>query len=225
MSAITYRDYQIPAVYLITNTVNGKVYVGQTVNLYKRRDRHRRSCLTECSDRRPLVAAFRKYGFHNFSFSILETPLVVDLTEREQFWMNFYRSYERDKGYNAAPAAGSCLGVKHSAETKAKVALASRGRRHTPLSKLRLSIAHTGKIMSPSTRERIRLAKLGTKIPNKAGRRVEQIDKGTLQTIAVFCSASAAHRAIGGGPGNILYACSGKRSSAGGYAWRFACLK
>lgn len=222
-SAITYRHHRTPAVYLITNMINSKVYVGQTVNLYVRYARHRRSAHAPSLDRRRIVAAFRKHGFENFSFSILEEPPIALLTEREQFWMDNFKSYDSARGYNIAPVAGSTLGVKHSAETRAKVSLASTGRRHTESSKRLLSIAHKGKTLSADCRQKISMAKKGTKVPAKRGRQVEQIDKATGEIVALFCSASAAHRAVGGGISPILDTCKGKRRNAGGYLWRFVC--
>ena len=226
MSAITtlpYGQRQIPAIYLITNQVNGKIYVGQAVNFCKRFSRHKRSIHVDGASNRPLVSAFKKYGFDSFSFSILESPLIKDLTEREQFWMDKLRSCDPDVGYNLAPAAGSPLGVKHSAETRAKVAKASRGRRHSAETRALMSLIHTGKVVSDAAKEKNRIAHLGKKVPNRRGRSVEQLCMKTGSVLFRFVSARASARSVNGDVSPILHVCNGIRKSAYGFSWRFTC--
>jgi group I intron endonuclease len=55
------------------------------------------------------------------------------------------------------------LGRKHSPETKAKIAAASRGRKLSVESKLKLSAAHKGRIISAETRAKISAAAMGRK--------------------------------------------------------------
>jgi len=220
----SYREHKIPAIYLITNLDNGKIYVGQTVNFYTRFHKHKNSVRDSSIDGRAIVSAFRKYGFERFEFSILESPDVCRLTEREQFWIDRLRACERSVGYNLAPAASSCLGVKHSMKTRQKVAQAGAGRKHSEETKRLMSRAQKGKKLTESHRKRISQVQLGRRNENKAGRSVEQICLTSGIAIAVFRSASAAHKQIGGGVANILHVCKGLRKSAGGYAWRFACL-
>ena len=59
-------------IYKIYNKYNHKVYIGQSVNIYKRYSRHKRSVNKTKTNPTRLVNAFKKYGFDNFTFSVLE---------------------------------------------------------------------------------------------------------------------------------------------------------
>lgn len=219
----SHREHRVPAIYRITNLVNGKIYVGQTVDFYNRYHKHKNSVRDNSAGGRAIVAAFRKYGFEKFKFEILESPAIGELTEREQFWIDSLCACKKEIGYNLAPAAGSCLGVKHSKETREKVSRASSGRKHSEQTKRLMSQIHKGKRLTEEHRKRISQVQLGRRNENKAGKSVEQICMNSGATIAVFRSASAAHKQVGGGVANILYVCKGRRKSAGGYMWRFSC--
>jgi group I intron endonuclease len=207
---------------MFKHKVSGKVYVGQAVNLYKRYSRHRNSVRHLDTRNRPLVKAFQKYGFDAFEWFVLELcPAdAAVLTAREQFWMDHWRSTESGFGYNAAPAAGTCAGIKHSAETRAKVAAAGMGRKHAPETIERMRAIKLGKKKTPEEIEKNRLAHLGKKNPVKRGRGVAQIDMRTGAVLATFISASAAGRVIGCHPSAIRdVANGGIRKSAKGYGW------
>ena len=60
------RDNMI-GIYKITNELNGKSYVGQSVNIPRRFQEH---CQKGESSRIPLDAAISKYGQENFSLTI-----------------------------------------------------------------------------------------------------------------------------------------------------------
>lgn len=83
-------------IYKIENLINNKVYIGQSKNIYKRWYGHRCDCKTK---EYPLYQAIRKYGIENFHFSILEECKIEKLSEREDYWMNYYHSLTPN-GYN-----------------------------------------------------------------------------------------------------------------------------
>lgn len=87
-------------IYTITNTINGKQYVGQTTRNPKIRWQEHHYGM-EQNDRKnaPLYAAFQKYGIENFSFEVVETVPVSELDEKEQDWIARLNTYSN--GYNA----------------------------------------------------------------------------------------------------------------------------
>ena len=89
-------------VYRITNTVNGKVYIGRSKNVYARCCQYF-AAFRDKDNRRinhHLMRAMNKYGFDNFRFDIIETCNVVDTPFREHCWIECYKSTNREKGYN-----------------------------------------------------------------------------------------------------------------------------
>lgn len=89
------------AIYKWQNLINNKVYIGKSVNVAKRAREYRYEL--EKGSTRPIIAALRKYGFENFTFSIIEQCDELSneqLLEREQYWMDYYDSQNLEKGYN-----------------------------------------------------------------------------------------------------------------------------
>ena len=87
-------------IYLITNNINNKKYVGKTlVSLKERFETHKRDSRKEDIKGRPLYSAFNKYGFENFSITLIEECSIDNLDEREIFWIKEYNTY--NNGYNA----------------------------------------------------------------------------------------------------------------------------
>lgn len=84
-------------IYVITNTMNGKKYVGQSINISQRWRAHRTRYQTEDG---PLYRAMRKYGLDAFTFEILVECDKADLNDLEQYWIGIYQSNNPDFGYN-----------------------------------------------------------------------------------------------------------------------------
>ncbi len=94
-------------IYKITNTVNGKFYIGSSADINRRFYQHRRA-LTKRVHRNPILQkAWNKYGPEKFTFEILEEcPSVNVLLEREQYYLDLLKPY-LEVGYNIeSKAAG-----------------------------------------------------------------------------------------------------------------------
>ena len=92
-------------IYKITNLTNNKCYIGKSSNIEERFKYHKQRYLEKREWNKILYKAFRKYGLENFSFEIIE--IIKNYTEqkgseREIYWIAFYKSYCKDenKGYN-----------------------------------------------------------------------------------------------------------------------------
>lgn len=85
------------SIYIIRNTVNDKVYVGQSINPVKRFMEHIQESK---KDRRgsAICGAIRKYGVDKFYMEILERD-VPNYNDREKYWIAFFNS-TTPNGYN-----------------------------------------------------------------------------------------------------------------------------
>ena len=82
-------------IYKITNKINGKVYIGQSVNIQRRWRNHK----SAINDSFPIHKAFKKYGLENFDFEVLEECCIEDLSKREQYYILYFNSLVPN-GYN-----------------------------------------------------------------------------------------------------------------------------
>jgi len=108
-------------IYLITNTINNKVYIGQTkLTLEQRFKEHQRP-----SKKMSVSKAIQKYGRENFIIELLEECDVHNLDERETFYIKKYNSYE--EGYNNTIGGGSQY-ISHTPEVKQKLSISAKGK-------------------------------------------------------------------------------------------------
>ena len=99
-----HQNYERPkiscGIYIITNLINNKVYIGKSNNIQRRFMEHKSPYEWSRTPNKPLYLAFVKYGLINFSFDIIEECDINILNEREKYWIDFYNSTNRDIGYN-----------------------------------------------------------------------------------------------------------------------------
>lgn len=92
-------------VYKITNKVNGKFYIGSSKHIDRRWWEHKNDLIknTHCNPK--LQHAWNYHGKDAFEFSILETVDENLLLDREDFYLNTFKPYMRDIGYNITAVA------------------------------------------------------------------------------------------------------------------------
>lgn len=91
---------KISGIYIIKNQINGKVYIGQTIDLNRRKYDHDRTLRLGIHHNIYLQREYNKYGKENFVIETLEECPVESLDEREIYWINFYKSMKNTNGYN-----------------------------------------------------------------------------------------------------------------------------
>ena len=127
-------------VYKIINNVNGKIYIGQSINIKARWTDHINTLNRNSSHSVLLQRAWNKYGPDNFTFEILELCSEEMLDEVESKYINFYNSIKN--GYNLE--SGGNINKHLSEETKKKISDAHRGKRMSEEAKQRMSLSRTG---------------------------------------------------------------------------------
>lgn len=90
-------------IYVITNKLNDKKYIGQSKNIFKRWYQHYyESIKNQDNDNSVFHSAIRRYGIENFEFGILELCEITELDDREKFYISLYETNTRRFGYNIA---------------------------------------------------------------------------------------------------------------------------
>lgn len=150
-------------IYVLKNTVNQKVYVGQTVNLRKRLYAHFHVVDTiehathyHVLARKPLYRALAKYGIDAFKVEILEECNDEIANERECFWINTLCAALPSSGYNLTLGGEGSSGLKQTIETRQKRSDSLRGHACSVETRKKISEANKGRIKSEETRTKIR---------------------------------------------------------------------
>lgn len=98
-------------IYCYTNLINGKKYIGQTINPSQRYSAHKSTHLNEKDPEYDSLfhRALRKYGWDNFKYEVLnETDDIDLLNELEIFYIDFY-DRQRPNGYNVLSGGANCV--------------------------------------------------------------------------------------------------------------------
>lgn len=144
-------------IYIITNTVNDKAYIGSTNNLGGRWIVHRNNLRHNKHCNPHLQASWNRYGESTFEFGTLEyLDELEELAKAEQFWIDVYKEEGREL-YNIALTTGCpMLGREHSKETRRK--MSESAKRRPPMSietRCKLSEINKGKTPSEATRRAV----------------------------------------------------------------------
>lgn len=202
-----------PGIYKIINLINNKIYIGSTKNLYYRWFYgHLKMMRKNKHANKHLQSSFNKYGESNFQFEIIE-ELINDRTillEREQYYLDFFKSYDKSIGYNKDVLAKSSLGLKRSAESKLKMRLAKLGTTCSDEHKLNVSKALKNSAWL--------LNKFGKENPFSIP--VIQYDLN-MNFIKRWECAAEAKRELKFKNGHINSCCNGLRKTANKFIWKY----
>lgn len=110
-------------IYLIRNKINGKTYVGSSVNINKRWNEHKHHLRKNKHHSSYLQRSWNKYGEENFIFYELITCDKEKLLEVEQYYMNIFQSE-----YNVAKTVGRLNNTHLSPEHKDKISKGNKGK-------------------------------------------------------------------------------------------------
>lgn len=190
---------EIPCIYAIELSIDGRKYVGHTINLKKRMDGHFKMLNKNKHYNDYLQRTYNKYNSDNFKILVLEEVKNLQLlVSKEQYWADFYQSFLPENGFNY----GECVdnpfrGQKHTEETKEKLRQLTTGREWTEKAKIAASIRRKGITRTEEDKEKIRAgALLGH---NKEKKEVEVVSpEGNLIKIfglRGFCRDNKLHRA------------------------------
>jgi group I intron endonuclease len=151
-------------VYLLTNRLNGKQYVGQTIHSLERRFRGHCWTSSASGKKMPIALAIQKYGKDNFSAEVLcDCANQSELNKREREWAEQLHTFAPN-GYNLS--AGDGYGAA-SEEMCRRISAGRKGQRHSDETRKHMSEAAQKRRASPEARRRKSEAMRG-KPPPKA---------------------------------------------------------
>lgn len=152
-------------IYKITNP-NGKVYIGQSVDIERRFHIHKSRYNT---DEVPLLyRSFRKYGVERHIFEVLEECDEGKLNKKERYYQERYNSIK--EGLNCSYVRTDDKSGRLSDKVRKKMSKSHKGKKLSEETKIKLSNAHKG-ITRPhmilpkteETKEKISKSKIGKK--------------------------------------------------------------
>lgn len=111
-------------VYAITNKINGKQYVGQTIRSLKERWAEHCKKTSDCS---AIIRAIQKYGKENFTIQTIYTAVSIEeLNKKEQEFIKEFNTF-KPNGYNLTTGG---LNYLRSDETKQKFSDVQKGKKN-----------------------------------------------------------------------------------------------
>lgn len=166
-SRILWENKNKAVVYRWVNNINGKTYIGSSVNLSVRL--HKYYSVKHLNKyKTPLHNALLKYGFENFTLEILEyCEQGINPVTREQYYLDTLKPE-----YNVLEQAGSSLGFKHRDET---LEFFKNNRKVSEETRKNLSLAATGRILTESDRKKISEARKGINLSDETRTKLSSV--------------------------------------------------
>lgn len=189
-------------VYQIINLINGKSYVGQTVQPLSDRWYQHQKDTSHC---RALNSAIKKYGKENFRIlSLASCDSIEELNKQEQIFIRSLNSMAPN-GYNLTTGGDS---YERSEETKEKISKAKIGNKNPMFGKKLENSPQFGKKRTQETKLKQSKAKSRFKIKIVCH-----------QNSKVYDSIREASRSLGIGASNICNMLKGKYKQCNGYTF------
>jgi group I intron endonuclease len=175
-------------VYAIQNKINLKIYIGYSSNPEKRWNREK-SASSHYKDREYntlLSRAIRKYGWDNFSKTIIEEfNNAQEALIAEKFWIKFYRSnvlvYGGAYGYNLHEGGGlppNHTGKKRSEEHKKIISKTHKGKTISDKQKQQIGEVHKGTHLSQEAKQHLSNINKGRIVSKETGKKISIAKKG-----------------------------------------------
>jgi group I intron endonuclease len=207
-------------IYLITNTVNGKRYVGQTIrkNIETRWKAHRKCDSYSCGSY--LLRAYKKYGIEKFKFQIICICFDEDCNRFEEEYINKFNTLSPN-GYNLDTGGKNS---KHHPDTIKLLSELNKGDKNPQFGRV-WTQEEVNTIWTPEFKaERVKQT-TGNKNPNFGKKSVHRktVEMYTLENKLMerFESIHEASIKTKINERSISGTCNGSQKTAGGFIWKF----
>lgn len=183
----------VVGIYQIKNLINGKIYIGSSIDIRGRWWNHKSMLKRGIHDNAHLQRAWDKYGSKIFKFSILEKIVNIEnLLVREQWYLDNWSPEYNIAECAVSPRRGTTITeetrrkilaywTKEKREEISKVNKGNtnfRGKRHSEESRKKISKANLGRVFSSETRNRMRQANLGKILSDEHKEKIRKSNSG-----------------------------------------------
>lgn len=185
----------MPALYVLKNIVNKKMYIGQTIDLIKRMRVHE----SPTTDKSYIDRAMNKHNRESFELHVFYIP--EELLDYFEIEMIKRLNTLVPNGYNVLPGGLVARNYHPTKKARKNMSMAHIGKKHPKKIKTKMSIAQKGKHMG-----------------------INNFHAKTIictETKKIYGSIREAERKTNINSSNISQVALGNRETAGDYHWRF----
>lgn len=214
-------------IYKITNTTNGKCYIGQSRDIEARWAKHLSAY--KSSPEWELYRAFKKYGIGAFSFEVIEECTIEELNEREIYWIAHFDSF--NNGYNMALGGEACNGTNDKVVYQYDLSgnfIKEYKSAHEAARENNIQFTNICKVCRGERKTAGGFGWSYTKTENIGPIKTKRLGDGTVlqftkegEFVAEYSSAKEARRQTGINDSTIGLVCKGKGKTAGGFVWKY----
>ena len=133
----------ITGIYVIKNTINDKIYIGSSINVFNRIKGHLKELKRNNHKNQLLQNFYNKHG-NCFYFELIKSCVKDNLIFEEQKFLDYFKSYDRANGFNINKKANSMLGFKFSNESKKRMSESRKGVTKSKKTKLNIALSKQG---------------------------------------------------------------------------------
>ena len=116
-------------IYYIKNNLNGKLYIGQSIEINKRFNTHKHKLRNNIHPNAHLQSSFNKYGEDNFEFGLLKATKEKYLNRLERLYIKKHNTANPKYGYNKALGGNSNSGWEVPQEIRDKMSKSHKGKK------------------------------------------------------------------------------------------------
>lgn len=214
-------------IYKITNTTNGKCYIGQSRDIKARWAKHLSAY--KSYPEWELYRAFKKYGIAAFSFEVVEECTIEELNEREIYWIAQFDSF--NNGYNMTLGGEACNGTNDKTVYQYDLSgnfIKEYKSVHEAARENNIQCTNICKVCHGERKTAGGFGWSYEKYDSIQPIKTKRLGDGTVlqftkdgQFVAEYPTAAEADRVTGINRTTIGLVCKGKGKTAGGFVWKY----